>query len=771
MTAQPLEVTKTHGVTRRQFLVGSAAAGTGLVMGFSVLPDLVGGAREALAAGNYEPSLFLTMDPSGIATVHITKAEMGQHVGTALAQMVAEELEVDWNDVRIDHPDSDEKWGLMITGGSWSVNWTFDQLSRIGASGRIALVEAGAAMLGVPASKCRAENSQVIHDKSGRSVSYGDVISNGNISRTFSEDDLKAIKLKKFGEYSLVGKSVGQLDIPAKTDGTARFGIDVFVPNMVYGKLVEFPTRWGAIPKNVDDSAAKGIPGYLKTLIFQDPAGKVQKGYAVVIAESYPAALKGAQAVKVDWDKGPNTKVTTDSVLDHAKKLQRDPNAGLAWVVEGDSKAALKGAKTTHEASYITHFAYHGVLEPMNCTALEADGVWHLYTGCQWQTRCTAWVAESLGVEPKNVVVHQQYLGGGYGRRLEPDVMVTAALAAQAAGRPVKLIYSREDDVQLDYLRSLTYQVLRGGADANGTINVIEQDVVTAWATKQQGLGFLVDSADKKGKIDSFSMNGSDHWYTVPNHYVRAIENDMAQSAAPPGQLRSVAPAWTFWAIERFLDEMAAKLNRDPVELRLSMLDATGKNTGTSPNSVGGANRLANVLQVAAGRAGWKTKMLPENTGMGVASVSSQERGSPTWTACVAEVAVDPSNGEFEVKKLTIAMDLGTLVNPDGVRAQIEGSALFGLSLAVAEKITMKDGKIEQSNFDSWTPLRINQVPEVDIVMIQNGHYPAGCGEPAVSVTAPAIANAIFAAVGASVRTLPITPEAVKAAMPKRKPV
>ena len=783
MTAQTKEMIKTDGVTRREFLVGSAAAGTGLIMGFSVLPNLVGGAREALAAGNYEPSLFITMEPSGITTVHIHKAEFGQHVGTTFAQIVAEELELDWNDVRIDYPDSHEKWGLMITGGSWSVNWNFDKLSRVGASGRIALVEAGAAMLGVPASECRAKNSQVIHDGSGRSVRYADIVSNGNISRTFSEDDLKAIKLKKFGEYSLVGKSVAMLDIPAKTDGTAGFGIDVFVPNMVYGKLVEYPTRWGAMPMAVDDSAAKGIPGYLKTLILEDPAGttipvasKVQKGYAVVIAESYPAALEAAKTVKVDWDKGPNTSVSTESVLAHAKTLQGDPNAGLPWVADGDTVTALQTAKTTHEATYITHFAYHGVQEPLNCTAFEKGGVWHLYTGCQWQTRCAAWVAESLGivdadgkVDPTKVVVHQQYLGGGFGRRLSAnDAMVTAALAAQALGRPVKLIYSREDDVQLDFHRSLTYQVVRGGADANGTITAIEHDVVAGWAIKREAPGFMPDSVDDPptGKIDQFAMNGSDHWYTVPNQSVRAIENDMVQSAAPPGHLRSVAPGWTFFALESFLDEMAHKLNRDPVELRLSMLDATGKNAGTPPNSVGGAKRLANVLQVAVGRAGWKTKALPENTGMGVASVSSQERGGPSWTACVAEVAVDPSSGEINLKKLTIAVDLGTFVNPDGVRAQIEGASLWGVSLALFEKITMKDGKIEQSNYDTWTPLRINQVPEIDIVMIQNGHYPAGIGEPPVTAVGPAIANAIFAAVGARVRTLPITPEAVRDAMP-----
>ena len=241
------------GITRRDVLVGSAAAGTGLVVGYSALPGLTGGAREALAAGSFNHQLFLTMDTAGIATVHITKHEIGQHVGTALAQSVAEELEIDWNDVRIDYPDSDEKWGLMITGGSWSVNWTFDRNSRIGASARIALSEAGARLLGVPASQVSVSNS-VVSAANGASVTYAEILSKTTIDRAFSEDELKAIQLKKFGEYSVVGQSIDALDIPAKINGTAKYGIDVFVPNMVYGRMVTNPTRFGAVPNSADES-------------------------------------------------------------------------------------------------------------------------------------------------------------------------------------------------------------------------------------------------------------------------------------------------------------------------------------------------------------------------------------------------------------------------------------------------------------------------------------------------------------------------------------
>lgn len=759
-----IDIKKNEGVSRREFMVGSAAAGAGLVMGFSVLPHLTGTAGEAVAAGNYDPSLFITMEPSGITTVHITKSEMGQHVGTALAQSVAEEMELDWDDVRVDYPSSDEKWGLMITGGSWSVNWTFDQLSRAGAAARLSLIDAGAAMMGVSPRECSASDSRVMHGPTGRSTSYADIVSGGNISRTFSEDDLKAIQLKSFGTYKIVGQSVQHLDIPAKTDGTARYGIDVFVPGMVYGKWVHPPVRWGGVAKSVNDSAAKGVDGYIGTVVADDPSG-VQKGYVIALAETYHAADAAANAVQVDWDMGPNADVSSDSILSHAKALTDDANAGFAWVLEGDVDAGLSSAATTHEAEYVTNLTYHGIMEPMNCTAMEQDGVWHLYTGCQWQTRCAAMVAEVAGVDPANVVIHQQYLGGGFGRRLEPDAMIPAVLAAKEIGRPVKLVYSREQDVMFDFHRSLTFQRIKGGVDASGKLTTVKHDVCSGWATKRQAPGFLAESVDKKGRIDPFSMNGSDFWYTVPNHTVRAIENDVAQMATPPGQLRSVAPAWTFFCVESFMDETARKVGIDPLDLRINILDATGKNAGSPPNTVGGAHRLRNALLTVAGKSGYGVKPKGENVGVGIASVSSQERGSPSWTAVAAEVHVNPSSGHPTVRKLTIAMDIGTAVNPDGCLQQIEGSALWGVSHALKEKATMSNGGIDQQNFDTYETLRIDEVPEIDVVLIQNGHYPAGTGEPVVTVVPAAIANAIHDAVGARVRHIPITADDIKAAM------
>ena len=315
-----------------------------------------------------------------------------------------------------------------------------------------------------------------------------------------------------------------------------------------------------------------------------------------------------------------------------------------------------------------------------------------------------------------------------------------------------------------DFHRTPTYQVIEAGEEF-GKITAMNHDIVAGWSTKRAAPGFMAESIDKKGKVDQFSTNGSDHWYEIPNHKVNTFNNELSDKALPVGFVRAVAPGWTFFALESFIDEMAKKTNSDPLDFRISHLKAEGKNAGTPPNSVGGSNRLKNALLVAAGRGGYGVKPLAKNEGMGIACVSSQERGSPSWTACVAEVKVDPNSGEVEVKKITVSMDVGTAVNPDGVRKQIEGSALYGISLALYEELTLKNGSLEQSNFDTWTPMRLNQVPEIETIIIENGHYPAGAGEPATTVVAPAIANAIDNAVGARVRSLPITPEKIKSAM------
>jgi len=688
---------------------------------------------------------------------------MGQHIASTMAQIISEELGASWKDMRVQLASNDPKFndpmlGAQVTGGSWSTMMNFDAMSRAGAAGRIALTEAAAATMGgIPAGQLIVRDSTITDPKSKKSLSFADVVKSGKITKTFTADDLKAIKLKTPDQYTMIGVAVPQLDIPSKTNGTAKYGIDVMLPGMVHGALVTPPVRYGATVKSVDDSAAKKVPGFIKAVTLDDKTGTTT-GWVVAVANTYANAKKAAAALKVDYDGGPNAKLSSQSLFDEAKRLQGLSDSGQFFVKDGDPAAALGTAAKVLEAEYTTNINIHAPMEPMNATAEFKGDILHIYSGNQFATRSGAIAAGAAGIDPKFVVMHQMWLGGGFGRRLDADMMVPAVQAAKAVGKPVKVIFTRENDMTMDFSRPLTYQKIKAGVDGDGKLVALSHDVVSAWPTQRWGIpDFLSPSVDKKGPLDAFTVNGADFFYTVPNHYVRAIKNEMAHNATPSGQLRSVAPGWTFWAIESMIDEIAAAAGKDPAQFRIELLDGKGDNAG-------GAQRLRNTLLAAMGLAGYGTKQLPKGEGMGVACVSSQERKTASWTACVAHVAVAPS-GEVKVKKLTVATDVGTQVNPDGIRAQVEGAALWGMSLALLEKATLKDGGIEQTNFDTYTPLRMSQLPEVAVTVIANGEPATGVGEPAVTVVAPAIGNAVFNASGARVRGLPITAEAVKAAM------
>ena len=744
-------------LSRRSFLVGSAA--TGLVLGYAAVP----GIDQAVAASSsFEPSVWYSIAPDGLVTVTCGKADMGQHIASTMAQIVAEELGANWKDMRVQLASNDPKFndpvlGAQITGGSWSTMMNFDAMSRAGAAGRIALTEAAAASMGAPVGELVVRSSAVAHPKSKKSMTFAEIVKSGKITKTFTPDELKAIKLKTPDQYTMVGVSVPQLDIPSKVNGTAKYGIDVMLPDMVYGKVITPPVRYGATVKAVDDAAAKKVPGFLKAVTLDDKTGSTT-GWVVAVADTFANARKAADALKITYDNGPNAKLSSQSLIDEARRLQALDDSGQFFVKDGDTAAAFGTVAKVLEAEYTTSINIHAPLEPMNATAEFKGDILHIYSGNQFATRSGAIAAGAAGIDPKFVVMHQMWLGGGFGRRLDADMMVPAVQAAKAVGKPVKVIYSRENDMTMDYSRPLTFQKVKAGLDGDGKLIALNHDVVSAWPTARWGIpDFLSPSVDKKGPLDAFTVNGADFFYTVPNHNVRAIKNEMAHNATPSGQLRSVAPGWTFWAVESMVDELAHAAGQDPAQYRIAMLDGKGKNDG-------GAQRLRNTLLAAMGMAGYGTGKLPKGEGMGVACVSSQERATASWTACVAHVAVAPS-GEVKVKKLTVATDVGMQVHPDNIRAQVEGAALWGLSLAMYEKATLKDGGIEQTNFDTYTPLRMSQTPEVAVNVIANGEKPTGVGEPAVTVIAPALGNAIFNACGARIRSLPITAEAVKASM------
>lgn len=742
-------------MTRRSFI--ASTAGATLVMGLGgVLP---GCSREQavteLAKGatkTFSPTVWFVMDSDGGVLVNIAKAEMGQHVGTALARVVADELGADWSKVTIDHVDTDPRWGYMVTGGSWSVHTTFAMLSQAGAAGRMILVEEGAKLLGVAAGDCEAYDGRVVCGD--QSIAFGDIVAGADVTRSFTEEELAALPIKPADQRRLIGKPTRALDVPEKSAGEAVYGIDTELPGMVYAHPLIPPTRYGSSINSIDDSAAKDIPGYLQTLELADPSD-ILHGWALVIAESFPAAMRAVDAVKVDYAPGPTASVDEAAIFEEGAKLAADTSTGVLVVNDGDVDAAIAGADQVIESTYRTGTALHFTMEPQNALVEFVDGKFHIHAGNQWQSLILPYLATALGVEESDIVIHQYYLGGGYGRRLFGDQMIPAALAARELGRPVKLIFQREDDSRFDCVRSPSVARFKAAFDADGRLSAIDHAAAAGWPTLSMAPGFLADGVDGNGKFDTFSISGADHWYTLPRHRVRAINNPLAQETFLPGWLRAVGPGWIGWGVESFMDEVAAAAGEDPVEFRIARLDATGKNAGSAPNSVGGASRLANVLRDVAERSGWGRE-LPEGEGMGVAVSHGQERNMPTWTACVAHVAVDPETSAVTVKKLWQTIDCGTVVHPDGAMAQAEGATLWGLSLALYEGTAFQDGHVKDRNLDTYRPLRMADVPELDIKFIDSTEFPSGLGEPPLIAVAPAIGNAIFAATGTRVRDLPI---------------
>ncbi|MGB5352008.1 MAG: molybdopterin cofactor-binding domain-containing protein, partial [Woeseia sp.] len=677
---------------------------------------------------------------------------MGQHVGTALARVVADELGADWSKVPIKYVDSDPRWGYMVTGGSWSVFTTWNMLSQAGAAGRTVLIDAGAKLLDVDASDCEAVNGEI--RAGNRSISYAEIVQKGDISRTFTEEELAAMPIKPASARTLIGKPTNARDIPAKTTGDAVYGLDTELPGMVYAHPLIPPTRYGSSIQSIDDSAAKNIPGYLQTLKLTDPSNKIQ-GWAVVVAESFPSAMKAADAVKVTWQAGPTAEVSEADILAEGEKLTADKSAGTLFVNDGDVDAARKSAAATMTGTYRTSTALHFTLEPQNALVEFKDGVCHVHAGNQWQSLIIPDLAKALEIPETDIVLHQYYLGGGFGRRLYGDQMIPAALAARAVGKPVKLVFQRPDDSRFDCARSASVARFDASFDADGNITGIEHAAAAGWPTLTMAPGFLGDGVDGNGKFDSFSISGADHWYTLPAHRVRAINNDLAQRTFLPGWLRAVGPGWIGWGVESFMDELAQRAGQDPIEFRLAMLDASGKNAGKAPEAVGGASRLAAVLRDVRERSGWG-RDLPQGEGMGVAVCHGQERTMPTWVACVAHVAVDPDSKAVTVKKIWQTIDCGTVVHPDGALAQAEGAALWGVSLALHEGATFENGQVKERNLNAYTPLRMSDVPELDIRFMESTEMPVGLGEPPLIPVPPAIGNAIFAASGIRARNLPI---------------
>lgn len=748
-------------LSRRGFMIGATSAG--FTMAFipaAILTSSTGYARDN---ESFEPIVWYSINPLGEIKVNIAEAEMGQHIGTSLARIVAEELEADWNDVRLNYVDTEAKYGYRVTGGSWSIWQNFDLLSRAGAAGRKALIEEGAKLLGVSPLKCNARRSRVICGD--KEVSYQEIVQKGDLTRRYSAEDLAEIQIKKPAQRNLIGADTNALDIPDKTRGEAVYGIDATYDGMVYAKPIVPPTRYDSKITAIDDSKAKNVAGYVQTLQLQDPSNTVP-GWALVIANSYHAALKAEKLINVTWQSGTSATVSEADILNRGRELIA-AGAGATVVddvVDGKSVGeTMLAADEILQAEYTTNTVLHFQMEPVNAIGLERNGMWELHTGNQWQSLTLPVYATALGVKEEQVIMRTYLLGGGFGRRLNGDYGVPALLAAKALGKPVKVVFSREDDSRFDSPRSASVQSLAMGFNKKKRVVAFTHAAAAGWPSQVMADFFLGDGKNGE-KFDPFSINGANHWYSMGAHQVRAVSNDLANKTFRPGWLRSVGPGWTNWALESFIDEAANKVNVDPVKFRLQYLASKGKNAGSFPNSVGGANRLAAVLKRVSKLAGWG-KALPDSTGMGVATTFGQERDMPTWCACVAQVHVDRTSGKVTVEKLTLVLDAGTIVHPDGALAQTEGAAMWGMSMALHEGTRFENGQVVDTNLDTYTPLRMADIPELEIEFVESDYQSVGLGEPATTVVGPAIGNAIFQAVGVRMRDLPIRAVDLKRAL------
>jgi isoquinoline 1-oxidoreductase beta subunit len=700
----------TSGLTRRDFLRSSALGGAGLVIAF-YLPtqaDL----RGMGAQPPFQPNAWLQVDPQDNVTIWVGKSEMGQGVRTSLPMIVAEELDADWTRVRIEPALADaRKYGNQLTGGSTSVRTSWGPLRKAGAQARAMLVAAAAQSWGVAPDSCRTENGAVVHDASGRRVRYGSLADAAAKLPVPEKPPLKNAK-----DFRIIGKSVPRLDTPSKVDGSAQFGIDVRVPGMLFAVVARCPV-FGGKPARFDATRAKAVKG-VRTVV------PISSGVAVV-ADSTWAAFEGRKALDITWDEGPDAALTSAEISRMFAKLAAGPAAVARE--EGDAEAALKRAARTLEAVYEVPFLAHATMEPMNATASVRPGFCDVWAPTQFPSLAQQIAGKIAGLPPEKVTVHITLLGGGFGRRAEGDFVADAVEASKAAGAPVQVLWTREDDVQHDHYRPASYHVLRAGLDGEGRLIAWTHRVVAPSISGQRG-------EKLEGGLDRSAVDGAaDLPYAIPNLRVDYV---MANTPVPVGYWRSVYASQTAFANECFLDEIAAAAGKDPVELRRDLLSKAPHHKA--------------ALELVAQKSGWG-KALPAGRFRGL----SVHKSFSSYVAQVAEVSLQ-TDGTPRVHRVVCAIDCGLPVNPGGVASQMQSGIVFGLSAALRGKITVEKGRVQQGNFDDYQPLRFDEMPQVEVHIVPSAEPPTGTGEPGLPPIAPAVANAVSAARGQRVRKLPI---------------
>ncbi len=706
--------------TRRAFLKTSAVAGGGLLIALS-LPSCGRGPR-GLAGGPdvpVQPNAWLRIDTDGSIVFLSGRSEMGQGVYTALPTIIAEELEVPVELIRVEAaPAGDlytnELLGVQVTGASTSVREAWEKLRRAGAEARIRLTQAAADEWGVEAATLRAENGAII-SADGESLTYGQLA-----SAAAALPVPEKVPLKPADEFTQIGKDRRRLDTPAKVDGSAGFGIDIRLPGMLYGALAQSSVLGGQVA-SFDAAVAEGMSGVRQ--VVQTTNG------VVVLADTWWQAKQARDALPIEWSPGANANLDNAAIRARLKNAL-ETRAAEAQVAreDGDADAALSRARRRIEAIYELPLLAHATLEPQNCTAQFVDGDVHVYVPTQVQQSAQAAAAAAAGLPPERAHVHTTFLGGGFGRRLESDFVPDAVEAARAAGAPVKLLWSREDDTTHDYYRPPAYDRCTAGFGPDGSLVAWKFEICSPSITSRWAPAVL------ESMIDPFAIEAAANYpYDVPNVHVAYLQEEIGINV---GYWRSVSHATNCFVAESFMDELAHVAGRDPYEFRRALLER-------QPES-----RWLGVLERAAERAGWGKAAASRHQGIALME------GYGTYMAQVAEIEM--RGGKAIVHKVVCAADCGQMINPSIVTAQIQSGIIFGLSAALWGEITLEGGRVVQQNYDTFRILRMNEVPEIDVMLVDSDAEPGGMGEPSTALVAPAVANALFAATGQRLRSLPL---------------
>jgi isoquinoline 1-oxidoreductase beta subunit len=722
--AEPQESESANGLSRRRFLKAGAAAGGGLMLSLSL--PFASGQAEAADAGDFAPNAFIRIDGDGQIVLTMPYVEMGQGDYTAIPMLIAEELEVGLNQVRLEHAPPNEKLygnpfigGVQATGGSTAIPAAWEPMRQAGATARTMLVSAAAKRWNVEPKSCRAHGGEVLHPPTGRRLGYGELAADAAAMPI-----PVSVVLKRPEDFSLIGTPAKRLDTPAKVNGSAVYGIDARPPGVKIATLAQSPVFGGRV-KSLDDTAAKAVNGVRQIVRLDDAVA--------VVADHMWAAKKGLAALAIEWDDGPHAKLDTDQIARELEKATLNPGPVAQNI--GDADKAMASAAVKVEAIYQVPFLAHATMEPMNCTVhVRQDGC-EVWVGSQVLARAQAAAAKVTALPLEQVVVHNHLIGGGFGRRLEIDGVTRAVEIAKHVDGPVKVVWTREEDIQHDMYRPYWFDRISAGLDEKG--------MPVAWSHRFAGSSILarfLPPAFNDG-LDPDSTEGAiDLIYALPNMRVEYLR--VEPLGIPTAFWRSVGPSHNVFVTESFIDELAAAAKQDAVAYRRALLDK-------SP-------RARAVLGLAAEKAGWG-QPLPERVGRGVAV----QFVFGTYLALVAEVEVS-KDGAVRVQRVVGAVDCGVVVNPDIVRAQIEGAVIFGITAALYGEITLKDGRVEQANFDTYQMLRISEAPAIEVHIVQSSEPPGGMGEPGTSAIVPAVANAIFAATGKRLRKMPVDANALK---------